>query len=1050
MDVGEILGKARRKCLYLGLIEGIISSLALAALLLALYPLTGLALEILPLSAVPLFAILYRRIRRSRNDLYLARLIEREFPELEESLLSYLELRNRERSGYSSYLLELLEEDVKRKVRNISPGRAVKFDVNCLRAFGLGFLLLGLSLLGLTDRYIQRIYGLSPASYIAVHPGDALLFEDSTLVVRAELLGASGTPELNLDGKFRLEGQKVRKNLYSFKLRLEPGLHRYHIETENARSVTYNIDVVKRPYVEKTVAVLDYPDYTGMKGEKIEEPQYLMAVEGTRITFRGEVLNADSLFAEYPGGRRPVKRGSGRFKFTFELKEGGKLRFLAFKKGLRTYCAGDVFLDAVKDEPPYVAILEPRGEFNLGEDMRVPIMGYLEDDFGLKEARGIRIFEKDTLRFTVKSYEGGALLDTFSFIMDFSRLLLLPGDEIEFYIEGIDSKGQKALSSPLIIRVPTMEEIYAEAERASAQGEKTAGQLREKASELKKKMEEMEKLLKEEKNIDWSKKEELKKLLESQKETIKELENRLSELDQLMEKIASSPSLSPELLEKIQEVRQLFEEVMTEEMREALKKLEEALNRLNPQEIQKALSELKLNQEMMMENLERMSNILKRFKEESELLRLSEMAERLAEKQKDIEEEAKHKSPEELKETARKESQLRSEMEEFRKGLEELQKSLAESADSAFAESLALSAEQLQQLEKLAEQASGEMQGGNKPGAMKKMESVRKGLKKMSQHLLALHMNMSSMRMARLTEAIKKIRESSIFTSKRQEEVLSDWEKLDSRELAVREEGLRRAVEKTIKEYMDLMKQTLFASPRIAGLLSKARNEMLKAKESCENNRLGQGKRSAMRALESLNRAVVEMYNTQSCMNSSCSSTGLQEAMKSLAQMAQQQAAINQGTQSLIPLPTPVPQPTQEQLAQLAARQKAISQALQELSSSLNEEGLLRALEEAAKQAADIAKKMQEKRIDEKLLQEQQKLLTRLLEAQRSIRKREFTRKRESKPGKEFIARNPGPIKELQERERLRRALLEARREKIPAKMRKLIEAYFKTLLESR
>jgi len=148
MDVGKILGKARRKCLYLGLIEGIISSLALAALLLALYPLTGLALEIMPLSALPLIAILYRRLSRSRSDLYLARLIEREFPELEESLLSYLELRDKEKNGYSPYLLELLEEDVRRKIRDISPGRAVKFDFNCLRALGLGFLLFGASLLG--------------------------------------------------------------------------------------------------------------------------------------------------------------------------------------------------------------------------------------------------------------------------------------------------------------------------------------------------------------------------------------------------------------------------------------------------------------------------------------------------------------------------------------------------------------------------------------------------------------------------------------------------------------------------------------------------------------------------------------------------------------------------------------------------------------------------------------------------------------------------------------------------------------------------------------
>ncbi len=1051
MEIRTILKKARQRCILLGIVEGFLLSLSLLFILFALYPFVDGVEKFAPLALLGFAVAIYHRLKFSSDELKLARQIETRFPHLNEELISYLELeRNREAvESYSPFLLKMLSDELKEKLGSVNPAKAFGVNRDYLRTFALCLFIFWLSSVAFTERFVEKLYGITPRGFIVVHPGDAKVFEDSTLTIKAELLGVLDSPVLEVEGVGEIKGERIAPSIFSFRLRLKAGRYRYLVRAEDIATSPYNLTVLERPYVDELVAYLHYPAYTHMGSDTIAEPQYLMAVEGTRIKLVGKAFYSDSLFVISPEGRKFIRRGGGKFSYSFVMRESGKLAFAATREGLATDCPGDIYLDVVKDEPPSVAILEPVGEFNLPEDMRVTILGYLEDDFGLSAVRGLRVFQGDTSEFEIKTYSGNALVDTVLFGLDLSNLFLLPGDEVEFYLVGIDTKGQKGISQPLVLRVPTLEEIYAEAEAASTKGEQAASELREKAVELKRKMEEMEQLLKEERSIDWSKKEEVRELVEKQKAALEQMEKMIEELDRMMERIEASPSISPELLEKIQEVRELFEEVMTEEMKESLRKLEEALNRLNPEAIRKALSELKLNQERMMENLERMANLLKRFKEESELMRLSEMAERLAEEQKEIKEQCESREGEELRNAAEREEALKEELEQMRKSLEELKQSLSETADSAFADSLSALESELQELKNMASEAAQAMRMGQKQSGMKRMSEVENRLRKMSQSFLSMHMNLMAQRRARLIEMLRNVREASLFVSERQEEVLKEWEKLEPRDIAVREDALRRAVDRAIKQYMDIMKESLLANPRIAAYLGSAKRELEKARSLCENNRVLEAQGSAHRALQSLNKAMLEMFNCQSCMSSCCSPTGLQEALQTLAQMAQQQASINQRMQSLMPIPTPMPQEVEQKLAQLAARQQAISEALQDLTSKLTEEGLLRALEEAARQAAEIAKKMKEKQVDERLLREQEKLLTRLLEAQRSIRKREFTRKRESKPGKEYAAQSPGPLKELKERERLRRALLEARKERLPLRMRRLIEAYFKTLLQS-
>jgi uncharacterized phage infection (PIP) family protein YhgE len=175
------------------------------------------------------------------------------------------------------------------------------------------------------------------------------------------------------------------------------------------------------------------------------------------------------------------------------------------------------------------------------------------------------------------------------------------------------------------------------------------------------------------------------------------------------------------------------------------------------------------------------------------------------------------------------------------------------------------------------------------------------------------------------------------------------------------------------------------------------------------------------------------------------SSTGFEEMMKKLSEMARKQARLNEQTQSLLPLQAQIPK---EQLARLAAEQEAIRQALERMKEGLTRaQGLLRALEKAAKEAKEVSEELKRGRVNERLLKKQEKILARMLEVQRSIHKQEFSRRRKSSPGKPFKPEPPPELRTAWEREKLRRGLLELRNPLIPQEYRSLIKAYFQSLM---
>ena len=100
----------------------------------------------------------------------------------------------------------------------------------------------------------------------------------------------------------------------------------------------------------------------------------------------------------------------------------------------------------------------------------------------------------------------------------------------------------------------------------------------------------------------------------------------------------------------------------------------------------------------------------------------------------------------------------------------------------------------------------------------------------------------------------------------------------------------------------------------------------------------------------------------------------------------------------------------------------------------------------------EVAQLLKQQRLDQDVLDRQQRILSRLLDAQRSVNRREFEEKRESQTGERVAGDVPPelPRELLQPEARMNHDLLRARSERYSAEYRDLVESYLLRLQEER
>jgi nitrogen-specific signal transduction histidine kinase len=199
-----------------------------------------------------------------------------------------------------------------------------------------------------------------------------------------------------------------------------------------------------------------------------------------------------------------------------------------------------------------------------------------------------------------------------------------------------------------------------------------------------------------------------------------------------------------------------------------------------------------------------------------------------------------------------------------------------------------------------------------------------------------------------------------------------------------------------------------------------------------------------MKAMTNLNKIVTELLEAEKAVQASSCSCGLPSLMSQLAQLTQRQQSLNMMMQSFIPF-SMGSSGMQEQLAQLMQEQGAISDALKQVADGLKGK-TLGDLGGAAQEMDKIAKDL-EKGITQEIIERQNRVLQHLLDAQKSIYTKKYSRQRISEPGEDFLSL-PSPLPpELSTKYGIsQKDIIEALKKDYPKEYERLIKAYFRSI----
>ncbi|HET7549650.1 MAG TPA: Ig-like domain-containing protein [Gemmatimonadaceae bacterium] len=218
--------------------------------------------------------------------------------------------------------------------------------------------------------------------------------------------------------------------------------------------------------------------------------------------------------------------------------------------------------------------------------------------------------------------------------------------------------------------------------------------------------------------------------------------------------------------------------------------------------------------------------------------------------------------------------------------------------------------------------------------------------------------------------------------------------------------AVQQGVEKVQERLQKAARQSAHISAQSQGALSSARRSVQEATRQVaegetpgSSGQRGLGRQETVEAMadaaQALERAAAAMMQDRSRAASGQSASGFAEMVERMREAAKQQGGVNQQSAGLLPIPGA--QPSQQMMAQarqLARQQREIARQLE--GGGEGESGSRAA--QLAKEMRDIARSLDRGRVDQQLLERQQGLFHKLLDAGLTLQKdeREDNGERES------------------------------------------------------
>ena len=900
----------------------------------------------------------------------------------------------------------------------------------------------------------------------------------------------------------------------------------YYISVKEVISEQYQLTISNEPVVTRFQYRLNYPTYTQLQSQTLPaNAGDIQALFGTEIVFTGEsnkpLEKASLAFEESGDVSLEIKEQSEHRSATQPTEDGQRQEpppmsrviqgsFIAQQTGNYRIRITDVdgftnrdpvnyTLTVFKDAIPEVSIVAPARDTVLDNAMLVELKVEATDDHGVQELQlvyRVEVEGAEEVNVPLKRWdvEGTDVRRAvfLTYTWDVDQIGIFPGETLAYYVQALDNDN---VSGPNIgksytytLRFPSLSELY-DAVAAEQEAEQrgldelfdeqadTSGLVDELLDTMKRLSRKNQQLTRGDENL-------MEQVLENQKQIEQTAQQLVEDMKETVKQMEQNELFDAETIKKYQELQNLMERALSEEHKEILRKLSEALAKQQLDEQEASIREANLSQEQFLQQLERAKALYEQILLQQELEAAAKQAAALAEQQKvlmDTLEMSMEAAP--LNDLAQKEDRIGEEFGHLSEKLEKLgteMKELAKSNENAPPQIERIADEILRlnqftheyKLPEILDATSESLRSGQNSEALESGRGAQQTLTELAQ---GLDNALAFMEGANANETLTVMREaveSGLHLSHLHEEVITQTsevltagqtgayiqsEILRLQELAGDELTTAEGITQLSSKLWELGNRQIEVPPEVVWHLNASNDALSRAARALEDRQPSLAIPIQKAALADLNQAIFELLEAMAQMNQQMDASGFENMMEQLQQLAESQDHLNQMAQQLNQQMREQGQtPGLEQMMQqLAAQQQLIREATERLAERTEQMAeMLGSLEDVAQEMTEVEKALQQGRLDQEVLDRQAQILTRMLDSLKSLQKRDVGKQRKAE-----VAENPStPVQEVPP---LHPELLEIVRklettpnakefEDIPFRYREQLRRYFKALSQKR
>lgn len=994
-----------------------------------------------------------------------AHLIGEFFPEVRDKLINTLELSESARLS-PGFSVDLLVASVEQRTRMLMPIPMlnmidIKANKKHLRvlmpvaALFIMVLIISPSLLSKGGekvvRYNQEFVREAPFSFIWMNSDQA--FEQSeTVVLRLRLKGQEVPAEayVSYAGQWMRMQNTADVGVFEAEIaQVKTGMQ-IQFRADEFTSLTYDLKVVARPVVERFEVDLSYPAYLGKTNQSLQNTGDLVVPEGTRITWKVQSRSVDTLTLGLGDGSEVFadRTGVGKYTVAHIARQEMRYSLRIMNKSNPRPDSMSFTMKVVPDQWPIIEASEQPDSLQSGVRY---FDGEIGDDHGFSALLFCyRMFDplgvpQGELKVQPLSLGKGNRQRFFHFF-DVTTLGLRNGAYVDYYFEVSDNDGvngsKKARTTTFQYRSLTEEQRE---DKIATNTAETTDQLEKSIAESQKIERDAEKLLRklvDKKELSWEDKRLIEQIKQRQAEVQQQLRDAVSNMQENSQ--LRSDEQKQDVLEKQKKLQEMANRLLNDEMRKVMEELEKMMDQQKSDKMREQLDKMKFDQSQVEKELDRMLEFFKEMEVEQKADQLANKLDELAKKQEELARKSEQSTREESESLKNEQDALNKEFSEQEKMAKELERENSElknpiDFDKLSEQSRDIGQEMNEAKQSLSEKNQKKAAGQQKSAAGKMKEMARKMREDIeSQEMQMLDENIESLRMLLENLIRYSFRQEKLMDRLRENSTYSPvFVEMGQDQVRLKEEA--RLLEDSLTALASRVMQLESIVSREMGLINLNIEKSLAAFGDRQVAEIKNRQQYVMTSANNLALMLSELLNSlqQEKANNmdgqqQCKKPGMGGGSGRLSKMSQMQKALNEQMKQMMQKmgqsgagkkESQQGRNRQESQAfgEMVARQEALRRELQRLNEELNKDGKggLGDLDKLAKEMEKTEKELVNKRLTEESVRRQEEIFTRLLEAEKAEREREWDDERRANSAQQVSRREP-PAFEAYKREKMR------------------------------